>query len=376
MMLAMVGNRHLCPELESSFALCFKSRLAGELLILGAPIHDLGEVRIRRVDSIWRARKQLAALLADERFDVVMTHSAWSQTVFAPVVRQSGLPLVSYLHGAATGQHWLERLASRTPPDLVIANSRFTASTAKNIYPDVPCEIIYYPFDTSLKVSGNAEKRLQTRAEFHTGNEETVIIQVSRMEAWKGHMLHLQALSRLRHLPGWTCWMVGGAQRPEERRYLEEVKALAVNIGVADRIRFSGERIDVPELLASADIFCQPNLGPEPFGLVFVEALTAGLPVVTTAMGGALEIVDDSCGYLTLPGDPESLALALHRLIEHPELRKQLGSAGPIRTHKLVDARNQLTQLKECIERSLNLSAVNSGGKVIAGFNSAGVSTK
>ena len=56
------------------------------------------------------------------------------------------------------------------------------------------------------------------------------------------------------------------------------------------------QRDDVPRLLAAADIFCQPNLGPEPFGIGFVEALSAGLPVITTATGGALEIVDGDCG--------------------------------------------------------------------------------
>lgn len=346
MMLAMVRHRHLCPELESSFALCFKNRLAGELLILGAPIHDLGEVRIRRVDSVWRARKQLAALLAVERFDVVMTHSAWSQTVFAPVVRQTGLPLVNYLHGAATGQHWLERLARRTPPDLVIANSRFTASTAENIYPNVPCEVVYPLFAPVEPIAMTNEERAQIRAELQTDENAPVVIQVSRLESWKGHSLLLQSLNRLLHLPDWVCWMVGGALRPDESRYLDELKAQAADLKLTSRVRFLGERTDVPELLAAADVFCQPNLDPEPFGLVFVEALTAGLPVVTTAIGGALEIVDDSCGYLTLPGDPESLALALHRLIEHPELRKQLGLAGVYRAQQLGNAQKQMARIK------------------------------
>ena len=52
----------------------------------------------------------------------------------------------------------------------------------------------------------------------------------------------------------------------------------------------------MPALLAAADLFCQPNTAPEPFGLSLVEALQAGLPVVTSGIGGACEIVDASCG--------------------------------------------------------------------------------
>ena len=83
-----------------------------------------------------------------------------------------------------------------------------------------------------------------------------------------------------------------------------------------------------PQLLAGADMFCQPKQGPEPFGIVFMEALWAGCPVVTTAMGGALEILDESCGILAEPDSPDSLAAALDRLIQSPELARPVGAGG------------------------------------------------
>ena len=67
-------------------------------------------------------------------------------------------------------------------------------------------------------------------------------------------------------------------------------------------MRFLGERRDVAACMRAADIHCQPNTAPEPFGLAFVEALYAGLPVVTTALGGALEILTDACGVLVPAG--------------------------------------------------------------------------
>ena len=63
--------------------------------------------------------------------------------------------------------------------------------------------------------------------------------------------------------------------------------------------------------MAAADVFCQPNTGPEPFGIVLVEALHAGLPVVTSGFGGAAEIVEQTCGFLTTPGDTVAVATAL-----------------------------------------------------------------
>src|SRR5207302_1246255 len=104
-------------------------------------------------------------------------------------------------------------------------------------------------------------------------------------------------------------------------------------------------------LLAAADIHCQPNTGPEPFGITFIEALYAGLPVVTTGIGGALEIVDGSCGILVEPGDPAALAAALGRLIEDRDLRARLGAAGPARAAALCEPRAQLQTLAHALTK-------------------------
>jgi glycosyltransferase involved in cell wall biosynthesis len=142
---------------------------------------------------------------------------------------------------------------------------------------------------------------------------------------------------------------VGGAQRAHEARYLEALRAEAVALGIGSRVNFLGQRGDVARLLAAADIQCQPNTGPEPFGITFIEALYAGLPVVTTAIGGALEIVDGSCGILIEPNDPAALAEALGRLIEDRELRARLGAAGPARATALCDPRAQLQALARAL---------------------------
>jgi len=114
-----------------------------------------------------------------------------------------------------------------------------------------------------------------------------VIIQVSRLEPWKGHRLYLEALGHLRDVGTWVCWQVGGAQRPHESEHLAAMRALCVELGIAQRVRFLGQRVDVHALLAAADIHCQPNLAPESFGSTFIEGLFAGLPIVTTAIGAA-----------------------------------------------------------------------------------------
>jgi glycosyltransferase involved in cell wall biosynthesis len=232
----------------------------------------------------------------------------------------------------------------------VIGNSLFTQGTVSLLFPHAPCSVIYYP--VMLRERQDAENcRKAIRQELDVSNETVVIIQVSRMEAWKGHELHLEALAKLKGDSHWVCWMVGGAQRPVEQEYQRAIQQKAVDLGIGERVRFLGQRSDVPQLLAAADIFSQPNLGPEPFGIVFIEALSAGLPVVTTAMGGPQEIIDSSCGMTVPPQNPGLIAASLRRLIDSSALRSELGQRGPARARELCDPATRIPDLCAALQR-------------------------
>jgi glycosyltransferase involved in cell wall biosynthesis len=334
--------------MDPFYTLTEEGRLSDELRALGAPVHLLGRVRIRNPVGVRRARRELLGLLSREPFDVAICHSQWAHALFGPVIRAAGIPLVFYLHGNVTGRHWLELLARRTPPDLVLTNSHFTASTSENLFSGVRCEMLRYPVPPPPENS-TAESTRRIREELRTPGSDVVIVQTSRMEAWKGHRLHLETLRNLRDLPGWTSWLVGGAQRKSEATYQRDLQRKAEEYGIADRVRFAGQRSDVPAVLAAADVHFQPNLGPEPFGIAFVEALNARLPVVTTALGGPMEIVDDTCGILAPPGDALRLSEALRSLILDGDLRRSLGGAGPVRAAALCDPERQVARITEVL---------------------------
>lgn len=355
----LARHRDLAPVMEPHFALCFDGRLSAELTTAGVPVHLLGNVRISRPLTVARTRKALGNLLRRIPFDLAICHSAWSQALFGPMVRAAHLPLVFWLHGEANGRHWLERWAGKTQPDMALCNSRFTAQTLPKIYPGVRTEVIYCPVTPPLRDESSAD-RAATRAELQTPENATVIIQVSRMESWKGHALHLEALSMLKDLPGWVCWQVGGAQRPGELEYVADLKNTAIRLGIGDRVYFLGQRSDVPRLLAAADIHCQPNSGPEPFGIAFIEALHSRLPVLTTAIGGACEIVDETCGLLVPPGDAVALAASLRRLIENENLRHSLGANGPHRARGLCDPATQIERLGRLLASVVHRSTISS----------------
>jgi glycosyltransferase involved in cell wall biosynthesis len=333
----------LCPGFEPAFAVCFEGRLSDQLRAAGVPVHVLGGARVRWPWTVWRARRRLAELLASRPVDVAVCHSCWPHVLFAPVVRARHLPVVFWAHDRYLGRHWLERCSRWERPDLVVANSRFTQSFVGNLFPGVRSAVIHQPVPPPPPNRPEARRRI--RAALQAREDEAVIVQACRLERWKGHGLLLDALGRLADVPGWVCWVAGGVQRPHEAAYLTELRRQAAALGIAERVRFLGQRTDVRDLLAAADVHCQPNTGPEPFGVAFVEALHAGLPVVTTTQGGALEILDDSCALLVPPGEPAALAAALLRLLRDGRLRAQLGAHGPARARQLCDPHGQITKL-------------------------------
>ena len=347
-LVTMARCRLLFAEIEPEFALCFDGRLRNELTAAGTPVHMLGEVRVRHPLSVLRARRRLSELLDDRAIDVVVCHMAWAEAIFGPAARASGVPLVFWAHDATNALHWLDRWARLTPPDLAICNSHFTAATMLRLYPRVATQVVYCPVSPPAFIA-SASDRAEVRAELNTPGDATVIVQVSRMEQWKGQRVLLETLGQLRDLSTWVCWIVGAAQRPQEVRYERELHAVAKQHGIEERVRFVGQRSDVPWILSAADIYCQPNTSPEPFGLTLIEALQAGLPVITTAMGGATEVVDDSCGILVPPGSTADLASALRLLVDDAQLRRRMGELGPARACELTDPAGQLSSLRSAL---------------------------
>ena len=341
----LARHAEAAPDVEHRFALCFDGRLAAEVRDAGARLDLIGAVRISRPWTVVRARRRLRDLLASSRFGAAVCHSAWSQAIFGPVLRGARVPSVFWLHGAARGPAWLDRWARRSPPAHAVCVSRFVASALPRLFPGLRHTVISPP--VAAPIAASPQQRAERRRALGARENDAVILQASRMEKGKGHRVLLEALTTLANVPGWGCWVAGGAQRSGEEGYERSLRTAARDLGLEGRVHFLGLRTDLPDLLAAADIFCQPSTVPEGFGLSVVEALYAGLPVVATGHGGAEEIVDDSCGVLVPPDDPAALARSLSDLLDDPARRTALGAGGPVRARTLCDPARQVRALAD-----------------------------
>ena len=300
----MARYREVCPAMEPQFALCFDGRLAEELCRTGVAVHLLGDSREGISRKSPELRGGLARILDDRRYDAVICHMLMVQAIFGALLHDRGILNILYTHGA-TPPVW-EWWADQVPPDHLIYNSEHMRKTSSHLFRGVSGSVIYYPA-LAPEIQLGTQARRELRESNGVGENDLVIVHAARLEPMKGQRELLRAAAGLTELNNWVIWMVGGPQREKEEEFLEELKQLARTAGIDRRIRFLGQRSDVPLLLRAADILCQPNLKTESFGMSFIEAEFAGLPVVTTAFGGALEAVGEGCGILIPPDDIAAL---------------------------------------------------------------------
>ncbi|HET9871162.1 MAG TPA: NAD-dependent epimerase/dehydratase family protein [Propionibacteriaceae bacterium] len=155
------------------------------------------------------------------------------------------------------------------------------------------------------------------------------VVTLGRLVPRKGFDTVIEAVAQL---PAVELLIAGGGPPAEAGTDLERSRLLEVadRCGVGDRVRLVGQvqRADVPALLRSADVVvCAPWY--EPFGIVPLEAMACGVPVVATSVGGFLDtVVDRVTGLLVPPRDPEALAGALRTVLGSPQTRRAMGTAG------------------------------------------------
>jgi glycosyltransferase involved in cell wall biosynthesis len=181
--------------------------------------------------------------------------------------------------------------------------------------------------------------RGQVRRELGLGDDVKLLVCVGRLAPQKDHPTLLAAMQ---DLPDDVVLLVVGGDPFGRGR--ERLVAQAEELEIDHRTYFLGIRDDVPDLLAASDLFVLPSLW-EGLGLVFLEAMAVGLPVVATRISAVPEVVEDGkTGWLVPAGDPASLVAAVTAALADPAERRRRGEAGRVRLEKRFGLERMLVE--------------------------------
>ena len=152
---------------------------------------------------------------------------------------------------------------------------------------------------------------------------------VGRLNHWKGQVVFVHAAKMVLDRFPDAHFLVVGSVFGNDQHYLDVLKSEVERAGISGSFRICDFRRDVPQILSSLDVFVHPSLLPEPFGLVVIEAMAACRPVVATAHGGPLEMIEDGVsGHLVPPGDATALAGKIAVCLEDRASSRAMGKRG------------------------------------------------
>jgi glycosyltransferase involved in cell wall biosynthesis len=305
----------------------------------------------------------------EEPFDVVHAHFWMSGLASVEAAKESGVPVLQTFHALGTVKRRHQGTRDTSPPTRIPLERRLCRSVDRVIatcsdeveelralgLPPWRASVIPCGVDTDAFRPVRAP---QTRVP--QGDRPRLLV-IGRVVERKGVGNVVEALGQL---PGVELMIAGGPAEEflETDPDVARLQALAEDIGVADRVRFLGSvgRPDVPAVMAAADVVVAVPWY-EPFGIVPVEAMACGRPVVGSAVGGLLDtVVPGVTGELVPPRRPDLLAPVLRELLDDPARRREYGRAGRARAVETYQWR-QIAAATEDVYASVASPRLRSG---------------
>jgi len=311
----------------------------------------------REAARLLRSGREVRAIARDWHADVIHANTPRAGLVSAAGGGRS--PLVVHVRDSLP-PGWvpgltLSALARRGAT--FVCTSRFLADQMPK---RAPAAIVANAVDAD-RFDPRRISRAESRARLRLHDGEPALALVAQISPHKGQSDAIRALAvvRRRH-PRARLLLVGSvkfassATRLDNHAYAAELQGLAGDLGLRDAVSFLGERADIPELLAAADLVLVPSWY-EPFGRIAVEAMMMRVPVIATSVGGVREVVADGVDGVVLdPKDPEAWAEAIGALLDDPTRRRAMGEAGRRRALEAFSPSRHAEAMVAVCQRSLD----------------------
>ena len=265
---------------------------------------------------------QLVEIIRKEDIQLVHARSRVPGWIAYAACRLTSRPFVTTCHGYYSG-HGLSRVMGWGK--FVVVPSQIIARRMIDDFKVPPKRIRLIP-------RGVDNEKFTFIPPEHKSRSEFVIAAIGRLTPLKGHTHFIKAIQKVnRIIPNIKVWIIGEAAK-NKLHYHEDLELLVKRLGLSDKVEFLGKRRDIPELFSKINLLVLASVTHEAFGRVVIEAQSAGVPVVASRVGGVVDIIDDGVdGVLVTPGDPDSLADGIIKVLKDQELSSVLARNGYIK---------------------------------------------
>jgi len=303
--------------------------LVEEIRCLGIKSVLVPTGRFRSVVDTFRAIREIRRFLREEAVDLVFSNLAMGHLYGGLAALGTSVKRVWFQH-TIPSITIVECLAALIPANRLYVNSQATLRAVHRLRPRAKSVQTIYPGIEAPSPSLNTTERVLLKREFGISDEALVVAMVGRFQKGKGQHLFVEAAAEVcRQLPDTRFLIIGDTALGRESEYKAELAMLVSRHQLSPSVIFMGWRNDVPAVLNEVDVLVHPATAPESFGLVVVEALLQGKPVVVSRQGGLAEIVTDGeTGFLVPPGDTEALVDRILLLLRDESLRRRMGARG------------------------------------------------
>lgn len=272
----------------------------------------------------WPLARRLARLIKGEAVDLVHCNNSVSRAT-AVAAWLAGVPHVGHVR-MLRKLSLVDRYLAHFVDSFIFISKAVEQCYRSQGVPASRGQVVYNPID--LDAFAHADHGAKFRAELGLAGQDRLISNVGRLDWWKGHDDFLRAMAEvIRSQPEAKALIVGAPDAtPRNQAYYRRLQELVTDLGLSDHVIFTGYRTDVPRIMAASDVVVHSSSEPEPFGRVIVEAMAAGRPVVATAAGGVLDIIEDQVsGLLVSPRDSTSMARAIQQLLQNRDQARTMG---------------------------------------------------
>lgn len=327
MLLHLLRANRRGPKVEYHLTFLEDGPMVREVIALGysAQVFQAGQLRqvSRQIETV----RNLRRWMKDENIQIAMSWMEKAHLYAGPAAKMAGIPNVWCQHIIPDG-HWMSRWAALIPTRKIFCSSQSAQHGQQKLKPKRETCVIFPAVDLTCLDPVSLPSPKEARRALGLPERGLLIGTVCRLQRSKGVHVFLDAAAEIAKTHADVHFIIVGGKHALEPNCPDVLAAQAASLGLKDKVMFTGYQSNTIHWMQAMDVVVLASVGTESFGMVIIEAMALGKPVIASRAGGPQEIIEDGVdGYLTEQGNVVHLASTIEIILNGKHSIEAVSSA-------------------------------------------------